>query len=197
MVQVTGQNTKECVMEVRGPLSVHRSQMPTGADVPGTILDTLLEFAMLPLSALSDGTIFNMAGLINSLLLITSRSVHDFPFPFFSLSLFLYKLPLAPRPFPMHYWWGKCLSLSKNFTRSTFSRSVMLCLCLSLFPCSQSWEQAFCIMRRATESSAENRACMWHDRNLYGIIFIIEQNAKNARHLSQKCDPAASNKIRI
>lgn len=107
--------------------SVHWSQVPTAADVPSPILDTVLEVAMAPLSVPRVFSIFNIAWLINSLLLITSRSDHDYLLPFFSLSLFLYKLPLAPQPFIMHY---KCLSLSKNVTRSTFS--LTLCLCLSL-----------------------------------------------------------------
>lgn len=32
----------------------------------------------------------------------------------------------------MHYWWGKCLSLSKNYTRSTFSLFLTLSLRLLL-----------------------------------------------------------------
>lgn len=53
-----------------------------------------------------------------------------------------------------------------------------------LFLCSQSWEHAFCIMRRANRISArkkKNRAWLWHAKNLCGIVFIMEQSTENAR----------------
>lgn len=78
----------------------------------------------------------------------------------------------------------------------TLTHTLLLSFAHHLFPGSQSSEHAFCIMRRAKESSAKKQSiCLQHTRSLGGIVFIIEQSALNARHLSQKRDPAASVEI--
>lgn len=87
----------------------------------------------------------------------------------------------------MHYWWGKCLTLKKNFTRTTFSLSLMLCFCLSLIifsfvPRAESMHSAsWGELTEFLQEKKKNRAWLWHAKNLCGIVFIMEQSTENAR----------------
>lgn len=88
----------------------------------------------------------------------------------------------------MHYWWGKCLSLSKNFTRSTFSLSLCFCLTLIIFSLvpraqsmhSASWGELKKVLRKPEHVCGTPGVCVESDSSWNKVHWMQDTWARNA-----------------